>query len=428
VNIQHVDTLIIGAGQAGLATGYYLARLGRGFLIVDGSARIGDNWRCHYDSLKLYSPAKFDRLPGMDFPGEPWHFPGKDEVAGFLEQYAVEMQLPVRMHTRVDRVVPRDSGGFTVHLGSEMIECDNVVVATGTFGRNPRVPDLAASLAPRIRQLHSAQYKNPTQLNPGTTAVVGASHSGYDIAYEVAADRPTILVGPDRGNIPLDWDSARIKLALPVIVFLWKHVLTRRTPMGRKMMHKVRHHGAPTARIKRRHLAERGAERIEYKVTDVSSDGKPVLEDGQVLDVDNVIWATGFRPDFSWIEAPILDEDGWPREYRGVVDEVPGLFFCGLSFQFAFGSMVLPGVARDAAHVASTISSGRPHGWTRPPGRPRGDRPACFAESKGIRKAAVTWGRGGAADYSRTGSERRSRWASSRISTGPGGATSDASG
>jgi putative flavoprotein involved in K+ transport len=352
---QHIETLIVGAGQAGLATGYHLTRRGREVLIVDGNQRIGDNWRCHYDSLKLYSPARFDGLPGMDFPGDPWHFPGKDEVADFLEQYAVTMELPVRLQTHVDRVVPRERDGFTAHLGSERVECDNLVVATGTFGRTPRVPDLAASLSPAIRQLHSAEYQNPTQLQPGTTLVVGASHSGCDIAYEVAADRSTILVGPDRGNIPLEWDSTRFKLAMPVVVFAWKHVLTRRTPMGRKEMEKVRHQGAPSTRVKPHHLAERGVERIEHKVTGVSTAGRPVLSDGRVLDVTNVVWATGFRPDFSWVEAPITGDDGWPREYRGVVEDVPGLFFCGLSFQFSFSSMVLPGVGRDAAYVAGRI-------------------------------------------------------------------------
>ncbi len=353
---QHIETLIVGAGQAGLATGYHLAQLGRAFLIVDGNGRIGDNWRCHYDSLKLYSPAKFDGLPGMDFPGDPWHFPGKEEVAAFLERYAVETELPVRMQTRVDRLAPREGGGFTAHLGVDTIECDNVVVATGTHGgRIPWVPEIAASLAPQIRQFHSTEYKNPTQLQPGAALVVGASHSGYDIAYEVAADRPTTLVGPDRGNIPLDWDSATVKMALPVIVFLWKHMLTRRTPMGRKQMQKVRHHGAPTTRVKPHQLAQRGAERIQHRVTDVSTNGQPVLDDGRVLAVSNVIWATGFRPDFSWIQAPITEADGWPREYRGVVNEVPGLYFCGLSFQFAFSSMVLPGVGRDAEYVAAKI-------------------------------------------------------------------------
>ena len=352
---QHVQTLIIGAGQAGLATGYHLTGLGRELLIVDGNARIGDNWRCHYDSLRLYSPARFDGLPGMSFPGDPWHYPGKDEVADFLEQYAVQMGLPVRMQTRVDRLVPREGGGFTAHLGAELVECDNAVVATGTFGRTPRTPDVAASLTPGIRQLHSAQYKNPGQLLPGATLVVGASHSGYDIAYELAAQRPTILVGPHRGNIPIEWDSAAVKVVLPVVVFLWRHLLTRRTPIGRKVMPKIRQHGAPTGRVKRHHLAERGGQRIEQKVTGASADGKPMLADGQVLDVANVIWATGFRPDFGWIEASVTADDGWPREYRGVAADVPGLFFCGLAFQFAFSSMVFPGIGRDAAYVAAKI-------------------------------------------------------------------------
>jgi len=365
MNTQHVETLIVGAGQAGLSTAYHLGRLGRECLIVDGSDRVGDHWRGHYDSLKLYSPAKFDGLPGMAFPGDPWHFPGKDEVADFLELYAVEMNLPVRMQTRVDRLVPR-VGGFTAHVGEDRIECDNAVVATGTFGGRPRVPDIASSLDPGVQQLHSTSYKNATQLQPGAVLVVGASNSGYDIAYELSQDRPTFLVGPDRGNIPLEWDSPAVKVALPVMVFAWKHVLTRRTPLGRRQMHSVRHHGGPTIRIKRHHLAERGAERIDGRVTGASAGGMPMLDDGRVLEVANVIWATGFQQDFSWIEAPITGEDGWPREYRGVVDDLPGLFFCGLSFQYAFGSMVLPGVGRDAAFIArkidqrATTPSGRP--------------------------------------------------------------------
>ena len=358
MNVQHIGTLIVGAGQAGLATGYHLTRLGRKFLIVDGNARIGDNWRCHYDSLKLYSPARFDGLPGMNFPGDPWHFPGKDEVAEFLERYAVEMGLPVRMRTRVDRLVPREGGGFSAHLGGEVIECDNAIVATGTYGRNPYVPEVAGLLDPAIRQLHSSEYKNPSQLQPGTAVVVGAAHSGYDIALELAAERPTILVGRDRGNIPLEWNSRVFKVAIRAIVFAWRHVLTRRTAMGRKMMAEVRGgHGGPTVRVKAHHLAERGGERITHRVTDVSADGRPVLDDGRVLDAANVVWATGFRPDFSWIGAKITDDEGWPREYRGVVPDVPGLFFCGLAFQYAFGSMVFPGVGRDAAYVAGRIEA-----------------------------------------------------------------------
>jgi len=366
---QHIETLIIGAGQAGLATGYHLQRLGRPFLIVDGNERIGDNWRCHYDSLRLYSPVKYDGLPGMAFEGDPWHFPGKDEVAAFLEAYAVRFNLPVRLQTRVDRLSARPGGGFIARLGDETLTCDNAVLATGTFGRTPRAPELAARLDPGIRQLHSSEYKNPRQLQPGTTLVVGASHSGYDIAYEVGADRPTVLVGPDRGNIPFEWETRKMRLAMPIVVFAWKHLLTRRTPMGRKEMQKVRHEGGPTTRVKPHHLDERGVRRYQEKVTDVSPAGRPVLADGRELDVANIVWATGFQRELGWIDAPLRIEDGWPVERRGVVDSAPGLFFCGLSFQYAFSSMVLPGVGRDAAYVARRIAA-RQKGSGRPTGRP----------------------------------------------------------
>lgn len=300
---------------------------------------------------------KYDGLPGMDFPGDPWHFPGKDEVAEFLEAYAVEHQLPVRLRTRVERLVAQDGGGFVAHLGAEVVVCDNAVLATGTFGRTPRVPAVAGDLDPGIRQLHSSEYKNGGQLQPGAALVVGASHSGYDIAYELGSSRSTILVGPDRGNIPLEWGTRKFKRAMPLVVFAWKHVLTRRTPMGRREMGKARHEGGPTTRVKPHHLAERDVARFQQKVTAISALGKPVLEDGRELDVRNVIWATGFQRDLSWVEAPLVVEDGWPLEYRGVVESVPGLFFCGLSFQYAFSSMVLPGVGRDAAYVAGRIAA-----------------------------------------------------------------------
>jgi putative flavoprotein involved in K+ transport len=351
---QHTETLIVGAGQAGLATGYHLSRLGRELLIVDGNDRLGDNWREQYDSLTLYTPAKYSHLPGMDFPAAKWSFPGKDEVADYLESYALRFSLPVRLRTRVDRLAADPDGGFVATVGDDTIHCDNVVVATGTFGRLPFVPELARELDPRIRQLHSSEYRRPSQLAPGRTLVVGASHSGCDLAYEIAAVQPTTLVGRDCGQIPLEWGSRALKVAMPVLVFAWKHVLTRRTPMGRKQMQEVRHHGGPMLRVKRHHLAERGVERIEQRVIGVS-DGKPVLADGQVLDVANVVWCTGFRASYEWIDLPLLGEDGWPREYRGVVESVPGLFFCGLAFQYAFSSMVLPGVGRDAAYLANQI-------------------------------------------------------------------------
>lgn len=356
---QHIETLIIGAGQAGLATGYQLKRLGREFLVLDGMARIGDNWRCHYDSLTLFTPARANSLDGMPFPGDPWRFPTKDEFAEYLELYAVTHGLPVRMQTRVERLSARAGGGFAATIGTDEITCDNVVVATGTFGRAAQVPAFAAGIDPGIRQLHSSAYRRPGELPEGPVLVVGASHSGLDIAHEVAATRPVTLVGPDRGNIPLEWGSSGFRRAFPLIEFAFNHVLTRRTPMGRKKMRQVRHHGVPQLRVKRRHLGARGVEWITEHVTGVAG-GRPCLADGRSFDVASVIWATGFRHTYDWIDLPLPIEDGWPVEYRGVVDDVPGFYFCGLAFQYCFASGEVDGVSRDAAHLAHRIAARAP--------------------------------------------------------------------
>lgn len=357
---HHIETLIIGAGQAGLATGYHLKQRGREFLIVDSVERVGDNWRCHWDSLRLYTPAKYDGLPGMAFPANPWHFPGKDEVADFLEQYALTHDLPVRTDTRVQRLARTGEHGFVATFDSSTMTCDNVVVATGSFGRTPFLPDAAADLDPTIRQLHSSEYHSPADLRPGRVLVVGASHSGGDIAYEVAVSHPTVLCGRDCGNIPFRPEAPKAHVMLPVAVFAFRHLLTRRTPMGRKEMDEVRFHGGPALRVKTSDLAERGVERNEARVVG-AQDGLPLLDDGTVVDVTNVVWCTGFRQTFDWLDLPVVGDNGWPREYRGVADDVPGLYFCGLSFQYAFASMVFPGVGRDAAYVARKAASRAKH-------------------------------------------------------------------
>ena len=370
---QHIETLIIGAGQAGLSMGYHLRRRGREFLIVDGDARIGDTWRRRYDSLRLFTPAQADGLDGLPFPGDPWHFPSKDEMADYLELYAMTHDLPVRLQSRVDRVgvdrVGRHEGSdgehFIVDLDGHRLVCDNVVVATGTFGHTPYVPDLAGRLDPGIRQVHSGEYTSPAQLPAGPALVVGASHSGLDIAFELGESRRTILVGPARGNLPLEWDSPRLRIAFPLIEFAFNHVLTRRTPMGRKVMAQLRHHGAPQLRIKRHHLADRDVEWIEEHVVDVSAEGLPQLASGRTVEVSIIVWATGFRQSYDWLDLPIRIVDGWPVEYRGVVAEVPGLFFCGLAFQYAFSSGEMSGVGRDAAFIADRITERMPQ-RTRP--------------------------------------------------------------
>ena len=354
---QHIETLIIGAGQAGLSTAYHLGRRGRPCLVVDAMDRIGDNWRQQWETLRLFTPAKYDGLPGMPFPADsPWYFPGKDEVADFLERYAMQWDIPVRMSTRVERLEAAPGGGYLATLAEDRITCDNVVVATGSFGRTPYVPSFAADLDPGITQLHSSQYRSPAQLPAGRVLVVGASHSGLDIAYELAASHDIVLSGRDCGQIPVNIESRRARIVVPFLFFMFKHVLTRRTPMGRKHIDEVRFHGGPALRVRREDLEARGVERVESRVVGVR-DGLPVLDGGRVVDASSVVWCTGFQQVFDWIELPIFGADGYPEEYRGVVGAAPGLFFCGLSFQYAFASMVFLGVGRDADFVAGRIAS-----------------------------------------------------------------------
>jgi putative flavoprotein involved in K+ transport len=349
-----IDTVIVGAGQAGLATGYHLRQRGIPFVILDASTRVGDNWRRQWDSLRLYSPAHVDGLPGLPFPAPRWTFPGKDAVGDYLESYARTFALPVRLGTRV-QALDADDEGYVVTTDRGRWTCRNVVVCTGTFGRTGAVPAIAAELDPAILQLHSSEYRRPSQVNEGHVLVVGASHSGTDIAYELAETHPTILAGRDCGEIPPRLGSPAFRVVFPVLLFAWKHVLTRRSPMRAKLMEELRHHGGPMLRVKRRDLLERGVERVTSRVEEVR-DGLPVVE-GTPREVSTVVWATGFRQVFGWIHLPVFGDDGWPREMRGVSPDAPGLFFCGLCFQYAFSSMVLPGVGRDAAYVADRITT-----------------------------------------------------------------------
>ena len=194
---------------------YHLQRLNRSCLIVDGNEQVGDNWRQQWDSLRLYTPAKYDGLPVCHSPRTLWSFPQKDEVADYLESYALHWDLPVRTSTRVETVEAGVEGGYSVSLGGDTISCDNVVVATGTFGRTPYIPSFAQELDASITQLHSSEYRRPSQLQPGKVLVVGASHSGTDIAFEVALTHKTILCGRDCGQIPVRLDSGDSEPSFP---------------------------------------------------------------------------------------------------------------------------------------------------------------------------------------------------------------------
>jgi putative flavoprotein involved in K+ transport len=360
--------VVVGGGQAGLSVGYHLARRGRPFVVLDASQRVGDAWRQRWDSLRLFTPARYSGLVGMPFPAPPWYFPTKDEMAEYLEAYAARFQLPVRTGVEVDRL-SRQDGRLVVAAGERRWEADNVVVAMANYQR-PRVPAFAAELDPGIVQLHSADYRNPAQLQDGAVLVVGASNSGAEIALELAAGRRTWLSGRDVGQVPFRIDGTAARLLLVRLVFrvVFYRVLTTSTPLGRRLRPKLTGRGMPLVRARAGDLAAAGVQRAPKVVG--TRGGLPLLEDGRVPEVANVIWCSGFHPGFSWIDLPVFDERGAPVQHRGVVTGEPGLYFVGLHFLYAASSAMIHGVGRDAGHVADAIAARAP----RSP-RPGGRRP-----------------------------------------------------
>jgi putative flavoprotein involved in K+ transport len=350
---ERVETVIIGGGQAGLVTGYHLRRRERPFVILDENERVGDAWRQRWDSLRLFTPARYSGLPGWRLSAPGLSFPTKDEVADYLEAYAKRFELPVRTSVGVDGV-HRDGNRYVVTSAAGGFEADHVVVASGSH-RSPRVPGFAAELDASIVQLHSSEYRNPTQLREGATLVVGAGNSGAEIALEVSRTHPTLLSGRDVGQLPVKHGPNAARFVLPLVRFAGTHVLTVRTPMGRKVRPYFLANGAPLIRTKRKDLATAGVELLP-RTTQVQH-GFPAVEHGRVLRVANVIWCTGFLPGFDWINLDVFGDDGRPVHRRGVVPDEPGLFFVGLQFQYAATSDVFPGVGRDAEYIADQIAT-----------------------------------------------------------------------
>jgi putative flavoprotein involved in K+ transport len=355
---ERVETLVLGGGQAGLAVGYHLTQRDLPFIILDANERIGDSWRKRWDSLRLFTPARYNALPGMPFPGAPRSFSTKDEVADYLEAYAARFELPVRTSVRVERL-SKNGNGFVVDAGGQLFEAENVVVAMGS-DQVPQVPPFAPELDPGIIQLHSAEYRNPSQLRAGPVLVVGVGNSGAEIAVEVVKEHPTWLAGKESGHVPFRIERGPARFVFLPLMFrvIGHRVLTVRTPIGRKMRPKLLSHGAPLVRVKPKDIAAAGVERVQ-RVVGVR-DGLPLLEDDRVLDAANVIWCTGFRPDFSWIDLPVFGDDDDPMEpihQRGIVAGEPGLYFVGLFFLYAMSSGFLPGIGRDAKHVVEDIAA-----------------------------------------------------------------------
>jgi putative flavoprotein involved in K+ transport len=351
---QSFDVIVIGAGQAGLSVGYHIARSGARFLILDANERVGDSWRNRWDSLRLFTPAKFDGLDGMPFPAPRNYFPTKDEMANYLEAYARHFRLPVRGGVRVERLFRRGSR-YIIKAGTLELEAGQVVVAMAKY-QHAKVPPFAADLSSDIVQLHSSDYRNLRRLRPGGVLLAGAGNSGADIAVEISrGGHKTWLAGRDTGEIPFRPERFLGRnLFLPLVLgFVFHHVLTVKTPPGRKVRPSVLKKGGPLIRVKRRDLAAAGVERVPRVVG--ARGGQPLLETGETLAVNNVIWCCGFNPGFDWIDLPVFSADGEPRQWSGIVESQPGLYFVGLPFLHAMSSSMIHGVGRDAARVARAI-------------------------------------------------------------------------
>jgi putative flavoprotein involved in K+ transport len=346
------QTVVIGGGQAGLAAGYFLARQGENFLILDDNPRTGASWRRRWDSLKLFTPSKFNSLPGAPFPKPGDYLPTKDEVADYLEGYAGQFNLPVRHGVRVERL-SRDGQGYHIAAGASNLTARHVIVATGPF-QVPYKPPFASELDPAILQLHSSSYNSPKDVPVQSVLVVGAGNSGAEIALELLrVGKQVWLAGRDVGRIPANGPLGKFLGGRPIWWFM-SHVLNVNTPIGRKVKASGGHRGTPLGRATRQEIADAGVELAPH-VSGVQA-GKPQLEDGRILPVEAVVWATGFRSDYGWIDLPVFDEHGSPRQWRGIVQNAPGLYFLGLPFQTALSSSLLGGVGADAAYIVGQIT------------------------------------------------------------------------
>jgi len=339
------DVVVIGAGQSGLAMGHHLAKHSRRFTILEASHSIGSAWRTRWDSLVLFTPRRYDSLPGLPFPGDPNGHPGRDEVVSYLERYAAAFDLPVELNSPVKSVAPAD-GGFVLDVGSRTLESEQVVVATGPF-QVPNVPAFAADLAPDVAQTPSTGYRRPSEVPLRTALVVGGGNTGFQIAEELSATHTVYLaVGSRQTPLP-----QRV-LGRDLFWWLTKTGLINKTVdsrMGRRAQHRDTLVGSSPRSAKRHGVV------IKTRV--VGASGRTVaFADGSELEVDSVIWATGYRSEYHWIDVPVFGEDGRVRHRRGVTD-YPGLFFLGLSWQYTRGSALLGWVNDDAEFIDEHIAA-----------------------------------------------------------------------
>jgi putative flavoprotein involved in K+ transport len=346
---NHRDVVVVGGGQAGLAVGYFLAQQGRDFTILEAAEEPAAAWRERWDSLKLFTPARYDALPGLPFPGEPDRYPTRDEVAAYLADYARDFDLPVELNSRIN-AIRRSDHAYVVELDDRSYQTEQVIIATGPF-QVPFVPPIAEQLGEGVVQMHSTAYRSPEAVPEGRVLVVGGGNTGFQIAEELSASREVHLsIGSRQTPLP-----QRI-LGRDLFWYLEATGLIRKTTesrIGRRLSGRDTLIGSTPRRLRRRHG-------VELHGRAVAATGSSVrFADDSQLDVGSVIWATGFRTDHSWIDAPVFDQAGRLEHKRGVTAS-PGLYFVGLSWQHTRGSALLGWVKDDAAYIAEKVAAFRP--------------------------------------------------------------------
>jgi putative flavoprotein involved in K+ transport len=343
---HHFEVAIVGGGQAGLTMGYFLRQHGYRFVIFERGDSIAQAWRERWDSLTLFTPRRYSALPSVLFPGDPDGYPTRDEVITYLESYAETSELPIELNGEVRRL-SLEGGRFVLEIDGRTVSADQVVVATGPF-QTPFVPQLAHNLDAGVWQVHSTGYRRPGDVPDGTVLVVGGGNTGFQIAKELSATHKVLLsVGSKQKPLPQRIAGRDLFWWLTKTHLLSTSVESR---LGSKLQHRDTLIGSSPRELRRRYG-------VELKPRAVEAAGRIVrFEDGSEVEVDAVIWATGYRPDFSWIDLPVLEPNGRLRHRRGVTD-VPGLYFLGLTWQWTRGSALIGWVKDDATFLAERIAA-----------------------------------------------------------------------
>ena len=344
------DVVVVGAGQAGLAIGYFLAEQGVDFTILEAAAQPAAAWRERWDSLRLFTSARYDALPGMGFPGDEDRYPSRDEVAAYLTDYARRFELPVQLNSRVEWI-RQIEGSYVVGLDDRTYEADQIVVATGPF-QVPFVPPIAEGLGPEVEQLHSTSYSSPPALPEGRVLVVGGGNTGFQIAEELSTSREVHLsIGSRQTPLPQRIFGRDLFWYLDATRLIRK---TSSSRIGRRMQQREDTLIGSSPRALRRHGVRLHGRAVDAAGATVS------FSDATKLDVRTVIWATGYRIDHSWIDVAVFDASGRVVHERGVTDS-PGLYFLGLPWQHTRGSALLGWIKDDAQYLAQRIAAFRSH-------------------------------------------------------------------